>query len=258
MLALRPSLLLCHARSIAVGNSGVVNADRYQRAIRFAGLALAYALFIWMFLSVAEADALGNAMVLAGRTAVGERVLVFAADWRHGLNGHSPLFMPGFFALTLAVWYWCAKLSLVQLLYSGALALVVGFAVASIAAPLGRGAAAAAIFEEFHFKIPLGTRATWDAVPVSAFTAICWTVLVVAIRKAVTTGALRPLGLVVCLYAVLGLTRHWWSVDHFRRGDDVARWEARIAQGDAVAIGSVLAMASLGLLFVTTTRSERS
>jgi hypothetical protein len=228
-----------------------------ERAVFFAGLALAYALFIWMFLSVAEADALGNAMIRAGRPALGERILVFAADWRHGLNGHSPLFMPGFFALTLAVWYWSGRQSLVQLLIGGALALAVGFVLASLAAPLGRAAAGAALSEELHFGIPPGVRPAWDAVPISAFTAICWTVLVVAIRRALTTGALRPLALVVCLYAVLGFARDWWSVDHFRKGDDVARWEARIARGDAVAIGSVLAIASLGLLFVRTTRNER-
>jgi hypothetical protein len=165
--------------------------------------------------------------------------------------------MPGFFALTLAVWYWSGRQSLGQLLSGGALALAVGFVIALLAAPLGRAAAGAALSEQFHFAIPPGIRPAWDAVPISAFTAICWTVLVVAIRRALTTGALRPLALVVCLYAVLGFARDWWSVDHFRKGDDVARWEARIAQGDAVAIGSVLAIASLGLLFVRTTRNER-
>jgi hypothetical protein len=257
LLALRPPLLLCRTRQHAVGNIAGVNRDLCQRVVLFAGLALVYALFIWMFLSVAEADALGNAIVRAGRPALGERILVFAADWRHGLNGHSPLFMPGFFALTLAVWYWSGRQSVVQLLCAGALALAVGYTLASLAAPLGRAAAGAALSKEFHFTIPPGVRPAWDAVPVSAFTAICWTVLVVAIRRALTTGAGRPLALVVCLYALLGFARDWWSVDHFRKGDDVARWEARIAQGDAVAIGSVLAMASLALLFARTTRNER-
>jgi hypothetical protein len=57
----------------------------------------------------------------------------------------------------------------------------------------------------------------------------------------------------VVLYALLGFARHWWSVDHFRKGDDVARWETRAAQGDGVAIGSLLAVPLLGLVLAKTT-----
>ena len=209
-----------------------------------------------MFLSVAHVDIAGNTLVATGHAALGQAVQVFAADWRHGLNGHSPLFMPGFFVLTPAVWYWSRRQSIAELLRGGALALIAGFLVALFAAPLGRAAAARAFFEEFHFAVQANTGDIWQAAPIPAFTAICWTVLVVAIRRVIITGAARSLALVVGLYALLGFARHWWSLDHFRRGDDVARWEVRAAQGDGVAIGSLLAVPLLGLVLAKTTVRE--
>jgi hypothetical protein len=164
--------------------------------------------------------------------------------------------MPGFFALTGAVWFWSRTQSIAELLRGGALALLAGFFLALFAAPLGRAAAAQAFLDEFHFAVQPEFRDTWRAAPISALTAICWTVLVVAIRRAITTGASRPLALAVGLYALLGFARHWWSLDHFRKGDDVARWETRAAQGDAVAIGSLVAVPLLGLVLAKTTMRE--
>jgi hypothetical protein len=230
--------------------------DRYEKGARWLSLAFAYALFLWMFLSVAEVDVTGSTLMATGHPVLGQAVQVFAADWRHGLNGHSPLFMPGFFALTGAVWFWSRTQSIAELLRGGALALLAGFFLALFAAPLGRAAAAQAFLDEFHFAVQPEFRDTWRAAPISALTAICWTVLVVAIRRAITTGASRPLALAVGLYALLGFARHWWSLDHFRKGDDVARWETRAAQGDAVAIGSLVAVPLLGLVLAKTTMRE--
>jgi hypothetical protein len=225
----------------------------YAQGARWLALALAYALFLWMFLSVADVDVTGNTLMATGHPALGQAVQVFAADWRHGLNGHSPLFMPGFFVLTPVVWYWSRGQFIVELLRSGALALLAGFCLALLAAPFGRAAAARAFLDEFHFAVQPGFGAVWHAAPICAFTAICWTVMVVAIRRAITSGASRSLALVVVLYALLGFARHWWSLDHFKKGDDVARWETRAAQGDAVAIGSLLGVPLLGLVLGKTT-----
>src|SRR6266513_745356 len=249
MLALWPSLLLCRAGKRSSSRSAPVTRDTYGRRTCWVALALADALFLWMFISVAQFDALGATLAPQGHLDMAARVLVFAADWRHGLNGHSPLFMPGFFALTPAAWYWSQERSVEELLGGGALALLAGFLLALVAAPLGKAAADAAFVDQFHFAIQQDVGDIWRAVPISAFTAVCWTVLIVAVRKATTTRSTRLLLLVVGLYAVLGFTRHWWSVDHFREGNDVARWVSRIVQGDHVATASVLTIALIGTLF---------
>ena len=63
---------------------------------------------MWMFLAAAPLETLAATGGLAGRheadvVAEGYRV---AADWRHGMAGNSPLYMPGFFALAVAAWFW--------------------------------------------------------------------------------------------------------------------------------------------------------
>jgi hypothetical protein len=231
--------------------------ERYAQGARWLALALAYALFLWMFLSVTGIDVAGNTLVATGHPELGHAIHVFAADWRHGLNGHSPLFMPGFFALTPAAWYWSGKQSTAQLLRGGATALLAGLLLASLAAPIGIAAAANAFFDEFHLAVQSNFRDVWQAAAISAFTAICWTVLVVGIRRAITLGTSRPLALALGLYLLLGVSRNWWSLDHFRKGDDVARWETRAAEGDAVAIASVVAVPLLGWVLVTTIKDER-
>lgn len=225
--------------------------------MRWVALALAYALFLWMFLSVAAVDAMGDTWVMAGHSGEGERMLTFAADWRHGMNGHSPIYMPGFFALTIASWYWLQKQPLSFLVGGGLIALIAGFALAWIAAPAGRAAASAAFIREFHVAPGTDIGATWAAVPVSAFTAVCWTVFVVACRTAITTGSMRLSALVASLYVVLGFVRHWWTLEHFGKGNDVARWATRVTQGDVVAIGSLLAMLLLAVFLVTTAMDDR-
>jgi hypothetical protein len=231
--------------------------ERYAEGVRWLALALAYALFLWMFLSVTAIDVAGNTLVAAGHPDLGHPIHVFAADWRHGLIGHSPLFMPGFFVLTPAAWYWSGGKSLEQLLRSGTTALLAGLLLALFVAPIGRTAAANEFFHEFHLAVQASLADVWRAAATSAFTAICWTVLVVGIRRAITMGTVRPLALVVGLYVLLGFSRHWWSLDHLRQGDDIVRWKTRATEGNAVAIASLVAVPLLGLVLATTTIAER-
>jgi hypothetical protein len=234
----------------------IIEGERYAERARWLALSLAYALFIWMFLSVTGVDVVANTLVATGQPELGHAIQIFAADWRHGLNGHSPLFMPGFFVLTPAAWYWSGSQSVAQLLRGGAAALLAGLLLAVLAAPMGRAAAASAFFEEFHLAVHSSFRDACQAAAISAFTAICWTVLVVAIRRAITVGTLRPLVLALGLYLLLGVSRHWFSLDHFKKGDDVARWETRAREGDAVAIASLVAVPLLGLILAATTKGE--
>jgi hypothetical protein len=209
-----------------------------------------------MYLSTAPIDALGEATVAAGQLRLGESMLVFAADWRHGMNGYSPIYMPGFFALGIAAWYWTGRQSVPGLVAGGVIALVAGLAVAWVAMPVGRTSAVAAFAREFHLPLGAEVSSTWQVVSVSAYTAACWTVLVVGSRKAIAARSLRPLAVAPVLYGLLAFTRRW-SFEHLRRGDDIARWGKRLTEGDAIAIGSLLAIPLVALILLKTTSHER-
>jgi hypothetical protein len=216
------------------------NRARYQVAVRWLALAFADALFLWMIVSVSGVDLLADAAVANGDTGAAESMRRFAADWRHGMNGHSPIFMPGFFALTIAVWYWHRKQSILCLVADGLPAMCVGCALAWIGEPVGSAIAGSAFARQFDIILPPGP--TWSAVVVGACTAICWTVLVIAVRNALIARSWRLFALVPVLYGLLGVARDWWSIDHFGRGNDLERMFTRVAAGDAVAIRSLWAI----------------
>jgi hypothetical protein len=83
-----------------------VRANRLRATSLWLALVAANAFFLWMFLSVVHLEAPGNVAGGANDTLHLEAVLQFAADWRHGMAGNSPIYMPGFFALAAAAWYW--------------------------------------------------------------------------------------------------------------------------------------------------------
>lgn len=77
---------------------------------------LAQTLFLWMFFSAARIEQtvrLGSCSHARGvRDDADRRARLefladrFAAQWRHGMAGNSPLYMPGFFALGVTTWLW--------------------------------------------------------------------------------------------------------------------------------------------------------
>jgi hypothetical protein len=228
---------------------------RSDSAVRWSGLALADALFLWMLASVAGADALARDVMSSGDVVLADALRKFAADWRHGMTGHSPIYMPGFFALTIATWCWHRERPPSRLLTEGALAMAAGLALASIGQPAGRAIAEGPVARQFHVALPLG--ATSSAMAVGVLTATCWTVLVLAVWNAVTRNSLRLLAAVPVLYGVLGGIRGWWSIEHLRRGDDIGRASARLLHADPVALASLLAILWLAFALARARRRRR-
>lgn len=223
---------------------------RCEAAIGWLALTAGDALFLWMFLSVASLEVAGNAAMAAGSRQTAERILIFAADWRHGMAGNSPIFMPGFFVLAVAGWYWARAHSLARLVCEGLLALAAGFGLACVATPLGIAVVATAFSRELNLGPPgpAGGVPLWTAVLAGAYTAASWTAFVVASRRALVSRSWRPLTVVPGFFVVLAFSRHW-SIDHI-----AARWGARLVRGDAIALGSLVVIPVIVTMFVKTTR----
>jgi len=227
-----------------------VTTDRLRATSLWLALVAADALFLWMFLSVVQLEAIGHAAGGSSETWNARPILQFVADWRHGMAGNSPIYMPGFFALAAAAWYWTQAQSLPRLVVQGLLALGAGGCIACLAAPIGEAAATAAFERTFGVNAARITSPVWQAGLVGAYTAACWTVFVVASKKALVQRSFRPFAVVPIPYVALVLTRTW-SVNGL-----LATWCLRAADSDPIAVGSLVAIPVLTAILVKTARHQ--
>ena len=77
-------------------------------AARTGALAASFFLFMWMFFAskALERTAAGGRFVAVGGVDMSAAADEYAYLWRHGMVGGWPLFVPGFFAVAVAVVVW--------------------------------------------------------------------------------------------------------------------------------------------------------
>jgi hypothetical protein len=219
--------------------------------VRRAALLGAASLFLWMFLAAAPLETLADTGGLTGRqgtdvVAEGYRV---AADWRHGMAGNAPLYMPGFFALAVAAWFWAesSRTPAMRLIAEGGMVLAGGHVVGWLCA----GFAAASVVAACERLAGLTVVDLWPVPPARAaaqglYTAATWMVFVVACRRALARRSFGPLACVPPMAILLALVRPW-TADDF-----VALWIARATVGDPVALASAAAIPVVAACLVLT------
>ena len=194
-------------------------------------------LFLWMFFAAATLERtaeLGGISAPSGRDARAA-AYEFAARWRHGMAGNSPLYMPGFFAVAVAVWLWCGGRSLPRILAEGALLVCAASACAAVLAPL----AAPRILDDFVAQEGLtvsraATTATWVAYAQGVYSLLTWVTFVVASRVSVRMRTPTPLLIPLVLNLVLALVRPWTVADF------TSRWARQTLDGETTAVISFL------------------
>lgn len=176
-----------------------------------AALFAACVLFFWMFLA---ADPFERAGAVA-----------YAALWRHGMAGNSPLYMPGFFAVAVAAWWWSPAKRLARLWIEGSAITIAAFAVAAALVP------------------PSSVRVVVHAM----YTLVTWTTFVVCCRRALAQRAWRPLWPVPMMTVGLMALRTW-TLDDVR-----TLWFERLLAGEPAAVISTIA---IPIVVVAMIRSE--
>jgi hypothetical protein len=198
-------------------------------------LCVALFFFLWMFVSaeglVQTAEA-GHFVGAAGLDPVAEAGR-YAYEWRHGMAGGWPLYVPGFFIVAIATVVWACERSLRSLALRGSIALALALLCAMVLAPLGTRW----LIPEFQRDTGLVLTGSPLAAPGRAtlpgiLTVVSWAGLVVSIQISITRRSIRPLVAPFACYSVLAVIRP----GDF--GDLVGPWAEALWRGESIAIVS--------------------
>lgn len=194
-------------------------------------------LFLWMFFAAATLERtaeLGGISAAPGQDA---RAMAyeFAAKWRHGMAGNSPLYMPGFFAAAIAIWFWCGGRSLPRILAEGPILVSVASVCAALLAPL----AAPRILNDFVAEVGVTvshatSSGTWVASAQGVYSLLTWSSVIIASRLSIRWRSPKPLLIPLVLNLVLGFVRPWTVADF------TSRWMRQALDGETVAVISLL------------------
>src|SRR5688572_32134240 len=203
-----------------------------------AGLVMvACILFLWMFFAAATLERtadLGGISTSPGRDA---RAVAyeFAAKWRHGMAGNSPIYMPGFFAVAIAMWFWCAGRSLPRMIAEGLLLIIGAAVVATILAPYTAPRILSDFVAQEGFNVSRASPGgTWVAWAQGIYSLLTWSTLIIASRWSIKLRSFKPLLVPLILNLILAFVRPWTVADF------TSQWATQALVGEPVAVISFL------------------
>jgi len=202
--------------------------------------------FLWMFFAAATLERtadLGWISAVDRRSAGQDARTVaydFAASWRHGMSGNSPLYMPGFFAVAIASWFWCNKKSLLRMLLEGFIILAVAAGCASVLAPYAAGQIVSDFSEQAGVSVSqVATSETWIAWAQGLYSLLTWTTVIIALRWSIKLRTPKPLLIPLVLNFVLAFVRPWTVADF------TSQWIKEAMEGKPTAVISLLLVPTL-------------
>jgi len=207
-------------------------------SILTAALALAACiLFLWMFFAASTLERTADLGGISAPPGQDARALAyeFAARWRHGMAGNSPLYMPGFFASAIAIWFWCAGRSLPRMLGEGAILISVASVCAALLAPFAAGGILDQFVAQERVSVShASSSGTWVTFAQGVYSLLTWGTVIVSARWSIRLRSLKPLLIPLALNLVLALVRPWTVADF------TSQWMWQTLDGETVAVISFL------------------
>ena len=190
-----------------------------RRDVAFATAAFALvscSFFLWMFFAAATLERTADLGWISAAVNHDARAIAyeFAARWRHGMSGNSPLYMPGFFAVALASWFWCDKRSLPRMLLEGLTIIAVAAVWAAVLAPYAAPTIVSDFSEQAGVRVSqVSTAGTWIAWAQGIYSLLTWTTVIIASRWSIKLRSPKPLLVPVVLNLILAFVRPWTVAD---------------------------------------------
>jgi K+-transporting ATPase A subunit len=172
------------------------------------------------------------------------------------MSGNSPLYMPGFFAVAIASWFWCNNKSLLRILSEGFTLLAVAAVCAAMLAPY----AARRIVSDFSEQAGVSvsqfcTAGTWIAWAQGVYSLLTWSTIIIASRWSIKLRSPKPLLIPLVLNFVLALVRPWTVADF------TSQWVKEVLDGEPTAVISFLLVpilsAFLGWVELRASKTDR-
>jgi hypothetical protein len=220
--------------------------DRSRMGL-FSALFASQGLFLWMYLSTHSVEGLAQAGLLEGGRdiALSELTARYAAEWRHGLVGLWPVYVPGFLAVTITTWLWSIGRSLHRVDLE--LAVISGLALgaASLLTPI----VAQLVLRDMRNELGVVAMGppggpTITGVLLAIYSLLAWNAFVVSCHRLLWRRSLLPLLVPVILDLILYVIRP------FTADDLVATWFGRAAAGDVLACTWLAAVPVLATLLI--------
>lgn len=193
--------------------------------------------FLWMFFAAATLEQTAEMGWIAACPGRDARAVAyeFAARWRHGMAGNSPVYMPGFFVVAVAIWFWCAGKSLQRVLAEGIALLGVATVCAAVLAPIGGPRILANFVAQEGCNVSqAASSGTWIAWAQGVYSLLTWSTVIIALRWAIKLKSLKPLLIPLGLNLVLAFVRPWTV------GDFTSQWLRQALDGKPPAVFSFL------------------
>jgi hypothetical protein len=217
------------------------------KAFTAVGAMAACTFFLWMFLATTPLERMADVGLITSNAGQDPRhtAYAFAAQWRHGMAGNSPLYMPGFFITAAAVWFWSVGKTLRRMLVEATAMLGIAFVVANALVPFG----IPMVLGRFRLQTgcavsgaPLGGSAI--AAAQAVYTLLTWNTFLIASRFALKLHSFKPLLVPSVLAVVLAFARPWTV------GDLASLWIRRSCNAEPAATLSLAIVPILATFLV--------
>ena len=189
---------------------------RYVSFVTSAFALVACSFFLWMFFAAATLEQTADVGGISGSPGRDAHAVAyeFAAKWRHGMAGNSPLYMPGFFAVAIATWFWCAGKSLPRMLAEGLPLLGLTAVCAGLLAPYAAPWILSDFVAQESFNVShASSSGTWIASAQGVYSLLTWSTVIIASRWSIRLRSLKPLLIPLGLNFVLAFVRPWTVAD---------------------------------------------
>ena len=198
---------------------------------------LACVFFLWMFFAAATLEHTAELGLISPSPDRDARAVAykFAARWRHGMAGNSPIYMPGFFAVAIATWFWCAGKSLRRMVAEGLLLLCTAAVCATLLAPYTAPRILSDFVAQEGFNVSLAPApGTWIAWAQGIYSLLTWSTLIIASRWSIKLKSFKPLLVPLILNLILAFVRPWTVADF------TSQWVRQALDGEPIAVISFL------------------